>query len=370
MVATTLNQYTPDYAIHPGEILEETLEARGITRTAFAERTGLSLKTVSQIIHGKAPVTPETAIHFERVLGVSANIWNNLNAYYRLHIAKIADRRMLENKKEWAKKFPLTELTKRGFIRRRQTLAEKVEELLDFFGVASVEAWNAQFKRIAVSYRKSPAFTSSKESVSAWLRIGEIEAENIKTSPFDKNTFKNALQEIRFLTREDPEIFELRMKELCRNSGVALLFIPELPKTRLSGATRWLSSDKALIMLSLRYKRDDHFWFTFFHEAGHIILHGKTSVFIDEVDMGTNTEEDEANRFAANILIPENKYKMFIKGGAYYKDDIVAFAKSIGICPGIVVGRLQRDGYIQHKWHNDLTRKFRLEKIAFQKKEL
>ncbi|MCK4466897.1 MAG: HigA family addiction module antidote protein [Desulfobacterales bacterium] len=364
MATTTLNQYTPDYAIHPGEILEETLEARGITRTAFAERTGLSLKTVSQIIHGKAPVTPETAIHFERVLGVSANIWNNLNAYYRLHVAKIADRRMLENKKEWAKKFPLTDLAKRGFIRRRQNLAETVEELLDFFGVASVEAWKVQFKRIAVSYRKSPTFTSSKESVSAWLRIGEIEAENIKTSPFDKNTFKNALQEIRFLTWEDPEVFEPRMKEFCRNSGVALVFIAELPKTRLSGATRWLSPDKALIMLSLRYKRDDHFWFTFFHEAGHIILHGKTSVFIDEVDMGINKAEEAANRFAANTLIPESKYKTFAAKRQFYKGDIVAFAQSIDICPGIVVGRLQRDGHIQHKWHNDLTRKFRLKEIA------
>ena len=370
MAATTLNQYTPDYAIHPGEILEETLEARGITRTAFAERSGLSLKTVSQIIHGKAPVTPETAIHFERVLGVSANIWNNLNAYYRLHVAKIADRRMLENKKEWAKKFPLTELAKRGFIRKRQNLAETVEELLDFFAVASVEAWKAQFKRIAVSYRKSPTFTSSKESVSAWLRIGEIEAENIKTSPLDKNTFKNALQEIRFLTREDPEIFEPRMKEFCRNSGVALLFVPELPKTHLSGATRWLGPDKALIMLSLRYKRDDHFWFTFFHEAGHIILHGKTSVFIDEVDMGTNKAEEAANRFAANTLIPESKYKTFVTKRQFYKEDIVAFAQSINICPGIVIGRLQRDGHIQHKWHNDLTRKFFLKEIAFQKKEL
>jgi hypothetical protein len=154
------------------------------------------------------------------------------------------------------------------------------------------------------------------------------------------------------------------MKELCRKSGIALVLIPELPKTRLSGATRWLGPDKALIMLSLRYKRDDHFWFTFFHEAGHIILHGKTSVFIDEEDMGTNEAEEAANRFAANKLIPESKYKTFVAKRQFYKGDIVAFAQSIDICPGIIVGRLQRDGHIQHKWHNDLTRKFRLKEIA------
>ncbi|MFX0196097.1 MAG: HigA family addiction module antitoxin [Candidatus Hodarchaeota archaeon] len=359
MATMTTNQYAPDYAVHPGEILEETLEARGIKKTEFAERSGLSLKTVSQIIHGNAPVTPETAIQFERVLGVSASIWNNLDAHYRLHTAKMVDRRRLEGKKEWAKKFPVAALVKQGLITKRRNRTEAVEELLDFFGVASVEAWKAQFERIAVAYRKSPAFKSSNESVAAWLRIGEIMAEEIITEPFDKRTFKNALKEIRSLTCEAPSIFDPRMRELCRKAGVALVFVAELPKTRLSGATRWLRPDKALIMLSLRHKRDDHFWFTFFHEAGHIWLHGKTSVFIDEEEMGTNNEENEANRFAANILIPEHKYKAFVQRGRYFKKDILEFAQAIGICPGIVIGRLQHDSEIPHNWHIKLTRTFR-----------
>lgn len=364
MSTTSRNKFLPDYAIHPGEILEETLDARRMTKTEFAERSGLSLKTVSQIIHGKAPVTPDTAIQFERVLGLSANIWNNLDANYRLFIARTADRQMLKSQGEWTKNFPVKDLIKRGIISKRQTLAGTVEELLDFFGVASVEAWRSQFLRKADFYRKSPAFTSSDESVSAWLRIGEIEANNIETVPFSKSNFKNALQEIRTLTQEDPEVFEPRMKELCRNSGVALVFVSELPKTRLSGATRWLGSEKALIILSLRHKRDDHFWFTFFHEAGHIFLHGKTSVFIDEENMGTNKEEDEANTFATDMLITRSKYGAFASKNRFYKDDIIAFAQSINICPGIVVGRLQRDGKIPYEWHNNLRRKFRLKEIV------
>jgi addiction module antidote protein, HigA family len=354
------NQFMPDYAIHPGEILDETLSARNIKKSDFAERCQLSVKTVSQIINGKAPVTSETAIQFERVLGVSANIWNNLDAQYRLHTAKREDRRSLENQNDWVKRFPIKELVKRGRIAESKTLAETTGELLDFFGVATVAAWNARFKRIAVSYRKSPAFKSSHESVAAWLRIGEIEAEKIMTEPFDRKNFQEALYEIRSLTTDGPEIFEPRMKELCSQAGVALVFVSELPDTHLSGATRWLASNKGLIILSLRHKSDDHFWFTFFHEAGHILLHGKRSVFIDEENMGKNVEEEQADRFAANLLIPESKYKAFVNRGKPSKDDVLHFSQALGISPGIVVGRLQHDCVIPYEWHNGLKRKFRL----------
>lgn len=361
MIKLEPNRFIPDYAIHPGEILEETLSARNMKKNDLAERCQISAKTISQIINGKAPVTPETAIQFERVLGVSANVWNNLDAYYRLFTAKLADRRSLESKKEWAEKFPVAELIKRGITSERNTDAERVEELLDFFGVGNVEAWKVQFNRISVSYRKSPAFKSYKESVAAWLRLGEVMAGEISTEPFNKNKFKGALNEIRYLTCDEPDIFEPHMKELCRRAGVALIFVSEFPKTHLSGATRWLRSDKALIMLSLRHKRDDHFWFTFFHEAGHILLHGKTSVFIDEEDRGTNEFEEEANRFAANILIPERKYKAFVQTGRYYKENILEFARVLGVSPGIIAGRLQHDGKIPYNWLNKLKRKFQLE---------
>jgi Zn-dependent peptidase ImmA (M78 family) len=185
-------------------------------------------------------------------------------------------------------------------------------------------------------------------------------AEEILTEPFNKSKFKGALNQIRTLTRDGPNIFEPHMKELCRKAGVALTFVSELPKTHLSGATRWLRPDKALIMLSLRHRSDDHFWFTFFHKAGHILLHGKTSVFIDEEGRDTNEFEEEANRFAANTLIPERKYKAFVQRGRYYKEDILEFSRALGISPGIIVGRLQHDGKIPFNWHNRLKRKFRL----------
>lgn len=354
------NRFNPDYAVHPGEVLAETLEAREISKCDLAARCQLSIKTVSQIVNGKAPVTSGTALQLERVLGVSAEVWVNLDANYRLHRARQADRERLNADAAWADRFPTRELAARGYLEDGKSSLEKLTALLDFFGVGSVQAWEARFARLAVAYRKSPAFESSKESVAAWLRIGEIEAEAIETKPFDKAGFREALAAIRRLTREEAAIFEPEMRRLCQQSGVALVLVPELPRTRLCGATRWLSPGKALIMLSLRHKTDDHFWFTFYHEAGHILLHGKKNVFIDELDMPTSQEEVEADRFATSSLVPERGYAQFLRRGRFYKNEIIAFAEKLGITPGIVVGRLQDDQKIPYEWHNDLKRSLAL----------
>lgn len=364
MADTVINRFVPDYAVHPGEILGETLEARGMRKAIFAKRCGLSDKTVSLIINGKAPVTPETAIQFERVLGVSASIWNNLEAFYRLHIAQAVARKKLERQTAWTEKFPVSELVKRGIFEKPASKVDAVEKLLNFFGVGSVDAWKRRFSELSVAYRHSPSFESAPESVATWLRLGELYAEAVDSKPYSKAGFNAALREIRKLTAEPPEVFEPKMEEMCAEAGVALVFVSELPGTHLSGATRWLGKDKALIMLSLRHKSDDHLWFSFFHEAAHVLLHGKRNVFLDETDGMSGDKEDEANQFAANILIPESEYLAFTARRGFYRNDIEAFARKVGIAPGIVVGRLQHDGKITHAWHNGLKRKFTLVETA------
>lgn len=352
----TLNQFHPDYAVHPGEILEETLEARRMKKAELAKRCGLSDKTVSLIINGKAPVTPDTAIQFERVLGVSAAVWNNLEAFYNLHMAQVSDRKKLAKQVDWAKKFPIQELVKRRAFAKPINDIDAVDKLLNFFAVGSIESWRERFSELSVAYRHSPSFNSAPESVAAWLRFGELYAEGINTLPFDKAKFTDALKEIRKMTIDPPEVFGLEMKELCRKAGVALVFVSEFPGTHLSGAMRWLAKDKALIMLSLRHKSDDHLWFSFFHEAGHVLLHGRKRVFLD-VDKMSGDGEDDANRYASNMLIPEQEYAAFIARKRFFKEDITSFAKKVGIAPGIVVGRLQRDRKITYAWQNGLKRK-------------
>ena len=346
------------YSVHPGETLGETLQARSISQSEFASRCGLSEKHVSQIINGKASITSETALTFERVLAVQASLWMNLESNHRLHVAREEEQARLTSYVEWASRFPLQALARRGWIPSRCSKEAKVRALLEFFGVTSPGAWEEQYDRLVVTYRKSPAFTSSRESVASWLRIGELEAADINTNPFSKAKFRQALDEIRHLTQLEPAEFEPRMKQLCYEAGVALVFVPELPRTRLSGTTRWVSSEKALIIQSLRHRKDDHFWFTFFHEAAHVLIHGKRAVFIDEISMDPSEEEQQADAFAANHLISQKLYASLVSSGQPSRAEVLAFANGLGIAPGIVVGRLQHNGVIPFSWFNNLKRTF------------
>jgi HTH-type transcriptional regulator/antitoxin HigA len=360
MVETKLYNYEPDYAVTPGEILEETLKIRNIKKVDLAQRCGLSAKTISQIINGTAPVSPETALCFQRVLGVSANIWNNLEANYRLFLVKQNARKELTKFTEWAQRFPIKQLMEKGLIEHKANLVETVEQLLDFFGVGSVEAWESKYSELQVSFRCSPSFESSRESVSAWLRIGEIYADDVRCATYNKTKFMTALESIRTLTSKNPDIFETKMRRLCAAAGVALVFVSELPNTHLSGATRWITKDRALIMLSLRHKTDDHFWFSFYHEAGHILFGRKKSIFLDEMNTWNDPEEERANEFASNILIPRERYDAFLERNTFTPTSVRSFAKQIGIAPGIIAGRLQHDGRIHWRSLNNLKRHFEL----------
>ncbi len=166
------------------------------------------------------------------------------------------------------------------------------------------------------------------------------------------------LDEIRGLTTEKPEKFVPAMQELCSVAGVAVVFVPALPKTGVSGATRWINKDKAIIQLSLRYKTDDHLWFTFFHEAGHILLHGKKELFLEGANGLKKDKEEEANAFAEEELVPAKKLFKFIADKNFSKTSIKSFSKSIGVSPGIVVGQLQHKEVLNIRFCNDLKQRF------------
>lgn len=364
MTNKELYVYKPDYAVHPGEYLEEVLESREIKKKELSDRLGISVKHLSQIIHKQAMLTAELAVQLERTLGISANIWNNLNADYSLFYARSNEAIALRQKLEWIAIFPVNELKKFGFLPHVKDKETIMEKLLQFFGVSTPEQWQQFYDLRAAYFRKSPAFSDNLPHIASWLRIGEIKASEMEAPPFDKDAFKINLDNIRRFTLNRRDEFESEMKRLCAMSGVILVFVPEFKKTHISGATQWITQDKALIIMSLRYKTNDHFWFTFFHEAAHILLHGKKGTFIDDIKGFQSKEENEANRYSRNMLIPEVEYNRFISKGGFNREDIKSFAIKTQIHPGIVVGQLQHDQCINYNWHNDLKEKFALDIAA------
>ena len=358
MADTTLNQYVPDYLVPPGEVLEEYLEAYSMTQAELSARTGLTKKTINEIIKGKSPITSETALRLERSLGRPAHFWNNLEGQFQEDRSRFAEEKRLEGHLDWLKKVPVSHLTKLGWLPKKSDKISQLTEVLRFFGVASPEQWLTVWQEHQVAYRQTIRFEACAEFVSAWLRKGEIDARQIACEPFDRKRFQEALDVIRGLTMEEPKIFQPRLVDICASAGVAVVFIPELPKTGVYGATRWLG-DKAVIQLSLRYKSNDHLWFTFFHEAGHIIKHGRKEIFIEGNGMDSEKEE-EANAFARDRLIPPADYRRFIASwDGRSLAPIEAFAEKIKIAPGIVVGRLQYDKRLPNSHGNKIKVFFR-----------
>ena len=358
MVSDIKNQYMPDYVSPPGETLLETIESRGMTQAELAERTGRPHKTISEIIKGKAAITPDTALQLEKVLGVPASFWTNRETQYRESLARQQEYERLQQQIEWLNTLPVSAMCQKGWIQRFAGKVQQLHEVLRFFAVASPEAWDGIWCGTQAEFRKSKAFESDPGAVAAWLRKGEIEAQSIECEPYSQSKFLSVLLQVKALTIEPPGIFQQKLVDECASAGVAVVFVPELPKTRVCGATCWLNPNKALIQLSLRYKTNDHLWFTFFHEAAHIYKHGKRDVFIESSYDGICTKETEADEFATNILIPRSEYDLFVTSGSLSENRITEFAEKIGIAPGIVVGRLQHEKRLPHNFHNNLKQRY------------
>lgn len=323
-----------------------------MSQAELAARTGMAKKTINEIIKGKASITPDTALKLERALGRPAHFWNNLERQFQEDITRLAEKERLEAHLGWLKKIPVNVMVKHRWLAKRKDKLAQLEEVLRFFGIASPDQWERVWREHQVAYRQTQRFETCAEAVSAWLRQGAIQARQIQCEPFNRKKFQKALEAIRTLTREEPQVFVDRLTERCAAAGVAVVFVPELPKTGVSGATRWMG-DKAVIQLSLRYKSNDQLWFTFFHEAGHILKHGRKEIFIETNGLD-GKKEKEANAFARDKLIPPDELHRFLQHWNQSNAEIVAFADRIGIAPGIVVGRLQDDSLMPNSHGNKL----------------
>jgi HTH-type transcriptional regulator / antitoxin HigA len=349
-MADSDNAYRPDFATPPGETVKETIEALGITQVELARRMGRPLKTINEIINGKAMITPETALQLELVLGVPAVFWTNLERNYQLTNARLAEDQRLTAEIELVRRYPYADLVRYGCVRDTRKPLDRVRELLKFFGVNSLTSITSPEGAFRVAVKSRP----SAESLAAWLRMGELASRDVPVRPYDASRLTNLLPELRMLTQDRQPTWASLLRDRCADSGVAVVFVPHLTRSYAHGATRWLTPSKALVQLSLRCGYADIFWFSFFHEIGHILKHGKREVFVDFDDRSASPKEAEADSFAAETLIPGDRYAGFARLGKFDPLSVRQFASLIGVHAGIVVGRLQRDRYLEHNMLNQL----------------
>ena len=356
-ISVSGEQWQPAWSTHPGEHLAEYIELNGWSQAEFARLAGVTPKLVSTILNKSNPVTPETAIKLERVLGVKAYVWTNLQANWDLHLAQTQEAEKAKAARNWLSQFPLSEIRGRCGLPEGASLSDLLNTTLTMLGIGSPEALHSKLDSLAVHHRRALNQEVSELHVLTWLMLGERQAQGVELPPFDETRFKAALDRIRTLTVMKPEDFEPVMKEECRLAGVALVFEKPIKKTCLYGSARWMSSERAIIQMSLRMKSNDHFWWTFFHEAGHLLLH-KGKNFADDQNARGDGLEDEADRFAERMLVNPAEFSRFVASKPRSKAEVVEFAGKVGIHPGIVVGMLQHRRVISYNYMNDLKARF------------
>jgi HTH-type transcriptional regulator/antitoxin HigA len=346
----------------PGDTIIETIEHLKMSQAELAERLGKTPSKVNDLISGKVPITVNTALQLEKVLGIDMQFWLNREMSYREKLARIEQEEFLEECKGWLKQQPIKELHRYGYLKSNKPSNELVEECLQFYGVASPVQWQNVYvdSYAQTSFRKSAAHTGVLASMAAWLRIGELKLRKEKLPDFNKDLFKQKLEEIKHLVQIHPDDFPSQLKILCNSAGVAVIYSHSLPKAPISGAARWVGGIP-IIQITDRYKTNDQFWFTFFHEAGHILLHGKKDVFIEGFDASESSEqkEDEANGFACDWLLPDT----FLDEVPTLIDEraIRKIARIYSTHAAIVIGRLQNLKKVPHHFGSNLKLRVELD---------
>jgi addiction module HigA family antidote len=346
----------PDWAVPPGEVLVEALADRGMSQSELARRMARPQKTINEIATGRTAITPETAIGLERTLGISAALWIGLESQYREALARRRAADELDGFRAWARTFPLKELVAHRLIEGSDDLRVVVGQLLSFFGVSNPDGWDRHWREAVASYRISRSAPASAPALTAWLRWAEILAEQADGPQFDLGRLTDVMPRVRELSQG--AILSLVIDDLVaelKPCGVVVLVLPSLPGAPASGAARW-HAGRGIVLLTLRYLRDDQFWYSVGHEVGHLVTGRRGRTVFESIDADLDGEEAElaADRYARDWLIPPDAYARFTSKRVFDRRSVREFAIELGIASGIVVGRLQRDGYLAAAELNDL----------------
>jgi len=362
-MSKNLNQYQPPVAFHPGETLAEKLAELGMGPKEFALRSCKPEKTVIAVMNGDSSITPEMAVQFERVLQIPAHFWLAAQSTFDEYVAREKQKVLVTRSAGWLRSFPIGDMIKKGWLPACSSVQEKTEALLSFFSINGHEAWNDYYinQELKVAFRISLRHTKDPYAISAWLCRGDIQAAELETRDYDEKAFKEALHKVKRIMAQHPEDFFQQLQTLCLKAGVKVVHTPCISKAPINGCARWIRSTP-LIQMSGRYKRNDTFWFTFFHEAGHILLHGKKDVFLEGVNSDRDeSKESEADDFAVKWTFPHEAERELLNLSIIREADIHEFAKRFNTHPAIIIGRLHHVKRLKHSFGREFIQTVELD---------
>lgn len=358
--------FQPDWFSKPGDTLLALMEQRELTTEVLAKKLRCERSVVEGLISGSVAVDDRLAGELAHHVGGTPSFWRARQMKYLEALARAASAVPSHSGSAWISQFPHRDIANYGWVDKDSKRDNLVQAYLAYFGVRSPQEWSERYERSMheTAFRTSPTFTSKVGAISAWLRRGEIEAASIQCATWNPGRLRKSIEEIRVLTKaKSPAYFLPRVRRVCAEAGVVVVFVRAPSGCTASGATRFISRNKAMVILSFRYLSDDHFWFTFFHELGHLLLHKSSMTFVDGEPGISGELEAEANSFAADVLIPPGRSEELLDLPAK-RDPIIRYAVSVGVSEGIVVGQMQHRKVISSKQMNFLKRRFNWDQIS------
>jgi Zn-dependent peptidase ImmA (M78 family)/plasmid maintenance system antidote protein VapI len=357
--------FQPDWFSKPGDTLLTLMEQRELTTERVSRLLGCELSTVQGILSGAVAVDDKLAVGLSKHVGGTPTFWRARQNKYVEALARAAKAVPKEAGSDWIKLFPRRDISNYGWVRRRSGRDELIEAYLAYFGVNTPQEWSERYEQSMreTAFRTSPTYSSKVGAISAWLRKGEIEATAMSCGDWQPNRLRQSLDQLRVLSKaKQPAYFLPRIRRICSEAGVAVVFVRAPTGCTASGATRFISRNRAMVILSFRYLSDDHFWFTFFHELGHLLLHKSSMTFVDGEPGISGELEHEANTFSADVLIPPSRRDELMDLSAS-RERIIRYAYSVGVSAGIVVGQMQHQNLLTPKQMNFLKRRFNWNEI-------
>lgn len=348
---TGLNRSRTTLAIPPGYTIREQLEDRHITQKEFALRMDMSEKHISKLINGEVHLTPEVASRIEAILGISARYWNNQEALYRETLQRVNEENAMDADIALLQKIPYAEIANLGWVGSVKKAPDKVRNMRRFFEVAHLGVID-RLKMPNVVYRLQAKSKKKDYVLLVWVQKARLTARELEVSPVNLARLTQIVPEIRKLTFKQPEEFLPELSRMLAECGIALVHLPHLKGSFLYGAS-FFDGRKIVMALTARGRDTDRYWFSVFHEIGHILKGHISKPF------GADDEDEkEADEFARDILIPPDKYRDFTGDKNYTYSRVKEFASEIGIDAGIIVGRLQKDNKIKFDELNGLKKQY------------
>jgi HTH-type transcriptional regulator / antitoxin HigA len=346
------NELQTDWGVHPGTLLARHLQQHGIRQSELAERTGLTTKHVNQIVKHAVGITPDVAVLLETALGSPHRFWAQAGADWDMHLSEQKATTSLQEASTWAFSFDRSALIHHGIITTTDTTIQLTRKVLQFFRVASPAAFEASWIRPRTSFKRSQAYTVHSNNTALWLRLVEHYAEQLDVeATYKPAALRKAAAKIpTYTTMPFTAGFEAAQSALAE-AGVALVFVRQVPATRVCAATWWVD-DMPVIGITERGRRTDGFWFSILHEIGHILHHARRATFLDldnDKHQSADTAdaaEAEASKYAEGVLVPESA-KVRI-ATAKTKQDLLLLAAELNVSAAIVAGQ---HGHMTNDWH-------------------